>query len=110
MAAKLDIRATRGGQLSRRFSVQVRSTGEFWDFSGRTAHMQVRDAPGGALVLDLSSINGKLIAGTPSTLLVLLVSPTDMSVPAGQYVHDLWIDGVPLLMGRFIVEPSVTEN
>ena len=71
--------------------------------------MQVRPKPGGELILDCSNTNGRLVAGNPTTFLVLNVDSNVMEVPAGRYVHDIWVDGFQLLMGSFIVEPRVTD-
>ena len=81
---------------------------------GSTAKMQVRNAAG-ALIIELSTVNGRIVLGGKNGKIKLTISGDDTAalVP-GSYVYDLKLTSganqpVRILQGRFIVSAEVTQ-
>lgn len=56
--------------------------GAAYDFTGCTARMQLRDAATGALILELSTANGRIVLGSTDPNIVLHVEETDLAALA----------------------------
>lgn len=54
--------------------------GAVYNFTGATAKMQVRDAATGALVIELTTANGRIVLGNADPNIVLHIEETDLAV------------------------------
>lgn len=87
---------------------------ESWDFTGATFKMEVRGKSGGAVVLQLTDGNGKIISINSETrLLELVVTAGEMATrPAGPFLYDLLVtqgaDTKVRMRGRFAIVPNIT--
>lgn len=74
------------------------------NLTGYTARMQVRPAPGGTLILDLTTSNGKIvITDAAQGKLKLLVEASETnSVPPGVYRYDLELQSPANVVTRYL--------
>jgi hypothetical protein len=78
--------------------------------------LQVRPTPGGALIVELSMTNGKLvIGGAGNNEIVAALNPTEtLALPPGNYFYDLVVDETVstlqrrLIQGVFEISAAVT--
>jgi hypothetical protein len=56
--------------------------GAVFDFSGCTARMQVRDVATGALILELTTVNGRIVLASTDPNIKLHVEETDLAALA----------------------------
>jgi hypothetical protein len=83
------------------------------NLTGQTAHMQVRTAHDGALLLDLSSGAGLTLGGTAGTVDIVITAAQTSSLTVWRAVYDLYIippagDYTRLLEGPIVIDPTVT--
>lgn len=85
------------------------------DLSGYSARMQLRLKVNSAVVLELTTDNGRITLGGSSGVITISVSASDMeSLSPGTYSYDLEFvspsgDVNRLLMGNFVVRSEVTK-
>lgn len=82
--------------------------------TGFSALMQVRDKTGGEVLLELSTVNGRIVLGAAGKItLALTGAETEaLAFAAGIYDLKLWAgaEEIRLLEGRVSVSPSVTKR
>lgn len=90
-----------------------------YDFSDATARMQIRDKPGGTVLVEVTSSDGITLGGSAGTVEILISDvKTDALGPlerAKKGVYDLeiaWAGGdvTRLLQGKAVIDPNVTRN
>lgn len=109
----------RGETFARRLTRRLRNPdgtpGAPIDLTGYAGRMQVRDRPGGTVLLDLSTGNGGMtLGGAAGTIDLLASAAATAALTPGDYVYDLRLtsgSGVATyaLAGSFEVIASVTE-
>jgi hypothetical protein len=83
------------------------------DLTGQTAHMQIRTAHDGALLLELTDTAGITLGGTAGTIDIVITATQTSSLTVWRAVYDLYIipvvgDRTRLLEGPVVVDPTVT--
>lgn len=85
-----------------------------YDLTGFSAKMQVRQNYNKDLVVELSTVNGKIaVGGEEGTIILTISSAETATLPAGSFMYDLYItnsEGITtkLFEGEFIIYPSIT--
>lgn len=83
------------------------------DLTGYTARMQIRPKPAGAVILELTDVNGRIVLGGTAGTIDLSITAADTStLPSGTYVYDLeLVNGTTvyrLMQGTLTVSPDIT--
>lgn len=115
-AGRYDFTIEKGVDFERTLTYLIGTTAPLspFDFSGYIAALQVRNAPGGTLYLDMNTSNGRLqLGGALGTVLLLLdASVTNTLSWEGRAYYDLVLDnGVDqfrLVEGRVSLSPQIT--
>lgn len=89
------------------------STGALVDLTTYTAALQVRKAPGGPVVIELTTENGGItLGGVDGTIDLGRLATETAEYAAGDYIYDLKLitgsNATRLLEGEFNVAPAVT--
>lgn len=85
------------------------------DLTGATARMQIRDKPGGALLLELSTDNGALEITGPGTIVRTLTAAATAAINWAAAVYDLEVEYADGTVHRYFegpvsVSPEVTRG
>jgi hypothetical protein len=82
---------------------------------GYTALMQVRAATDTAVIVELSTANGRaVITGSEGKITLTLTAAETAALPAGVYIYDLNLTATDatvtkILQGAFVINESVTQ-
>lgn len=98
------LKITQGGDLRRRFRRKV--DGVYQPFTGVVARAQIRDKPGGKLLLDLGPY---FSVGVDPLVLELLVPGAVTATLATDGVWDVFFDGAYITGGRVDLQRTVTR-
>jgi len=83
------------------------------DLTSYTAKMQVRSVPGGAVVLELSTANGRIALGGAAGTITITAAASVMNMTADLYQYDLEMTNgavvTRLVQGSFEVRDEVTQ-
>lgn len=112
IAATYNMLADQGATFGRVITWNT-SAGTPVNLTGYTAKMQVRTTDSTrTLVLELSTINGRIALGGAAGTITLTVTAADMGVTAGVHVYDLELTVgttvTRLTQGQFDIRPEVT--
>jgi len=88
--------------------------GVLFNFTGYTALMEIRSAPGGTVYATLSTANGRIVLGGVAGTLRLIVDSTitDTWTWGGRAYYDIFLDGATefyLVEGRITLRPVVSN-
>lgn len=113
MAGTHNFRANQGETFSKVLTWKD-SAGTPITLTGYTAKMQVRLIPGTTVIIELSTVNGRIVLGGIAGTITLTIAATDSAaLPPGEYRYDLEMTtggGVVtrLLEGQFTVKAEIT--
>jgi len=101
-----------GADLDKTFTYY--KSGSLFNFTGYTALMQIRDAPGGTILATLSTANGRISLGGAAGTCRLIVDSTitDTWDWSGRAYYDIFLDGATefyLVEGRVSLRAVVSE-
>lgn len=101
----------KGATLSQVFTMK-NPDGTLMNLTGYTAKSQVRTNPGAALVLEMSTSNGRITLGGALGTITVLVPAATMSFDADLYQYDLELTSgtgtTRVIQGSFEVRDEIT--
>lgn len=104
--------ADKGATLSRTI-VWYSSGSTPMNLTGYTAKMQVRSTPTGAVVLELSTANGRIALGGSAGTITITAAASVMNMTADLYQYDLELTNgsvvTRLVQGSFEVRDEITQ-
>jgi hypothetical protein len=111
--ARWNIRTRQGSTFTLPFTIDDDDV--LWDLTGYTARMQIRpyvESP--RILLSLTDTDGIALGGTAGSVSVTFSAAVLAGIVPGTHVYDLELvppSGVvyPILEGKFIVKPEVTQ-
>lgn len=112
-AGNYDILANQGATFSRVITWYANEAKTVKvDLTNYTAKAQVRSVPGGTLILEMSTANGRIVLGGALGTITMTVPAANMNVTADLYQWDLELTNgsvvTRLLQGSFEVLPEIT--